>query len=134
AVGKVEIGGDVVPGPALENDVLDAIAIALDRADDLGIERGLVGKATELFHELLAQALLVGEDVALVLQAFEGEPSLLDGLAGQVAQVASRHLLRWPTLEGIGKDVQLLCERSRTGDEKDEATKPGLSESHRRLQ
>ena len=40
---------------------------------------------SQLFHELLAQALLVGEDVLGVLQAFEGETSLLDRLAGKVA-------------------------------------------------
>src|SRR5204862_1958655 len=67
AVGKVEIRGDVVLGSALEEDVLDAIAIPLDHADNPGIERGLVGKATELFHELLTHALLVSEDVFGVL-------------------------------------------------------------------
>ena len=84
AIGEVEIPDDVMTGPAFEDDVFDAIAIALDRADDPGIERRLVGKATELFHELLAHALLVGEDVLGVLQTFEGETSLFDGLTGKV--------------------------------------------------
>src|SRR5262249_50384920 len=93
AIGKVAIRDDVVLGPALKNDILDAITVALDRADDLGIEGGLLGKAAKLFHELLAHALLVGANVVGVLQTFEGEAALLDRLAGKGTQVARRHFL-----------------------------------------
>src|SRR5687768_1457463 len=131
AVGNVEIRGDIMLGPTLEDDVLDAIAIALDGADDLGIEGSLVGKATELFRELMAHALLVGEDVVGVFQAFEGEASLLDRLAGKVSQVAGRHFLWRPPFEGIRENMQVLGESSGRSDEKGEVARPKLPEFHR---
>ena len=58
AGGDVEIGGDVMIGPALVDHLLDAEAIAFERADDLGVERRLGREAADRVDEFRLQLAL----------------------------------------------------------------------------
>ncbi len=46
-VGNEEVSGDEIVGPALEDDLLDLVAIALDHAGCAGVERRPFGQAPE---------------------------------------------------------------------------------------
>src|SRR5262249_59732047 len=89
-VREEEVGGDEVVRLALVDELLDAIAVPLDGANNLGVERGPLGEGTEVLQELLAQPVLVGGDLLGGLQglisglaAVEGLESLLLEEAGQ---------------------------------------------------
>lgn len=69
-LGQVEIRGDMQPGLALENDFFDAVALALQGADDLRIQRRAFRQAAELVEQVGAPLGLPGADPRLGLDHF----------------------------------------------------------------
>ena len=74
AVRDEEVAGDVMIGPALVDHLLDAEAVPLEGADDLAVERRLVGKATDRGDELRLQ---LGLPLVDVVGGLEGSDRLL---------------------------------------------------------
>ena len=72
AVGHVEIGRDVVPRPALEDDLLDAVAVALEGPHDVRVQRRPRGQVAERTEEERPQRLLARRDVLGRLDGGDG--------------------------------------------------------------
>ena len=68
ALRQVEQGRDMVVGPALVDDPFDAVAVAVDGADDARLERRLVGQVAERLEELALQLSLPPRQVVRCLQ------------------------------------------------------------------
>ncbi len=92
---------DVMVRPALVDDLFDAVAGALDGADDLRIQRRLVGKAAEGRDELLAQHLLAFLHVVRRLQLGDGFAAGVELLLALGLEERGEHLARRHTV-GIG--------------------------------
>src|SRR5262245_39801349 len=77
ACGNIKVGSDRKIRPALEDDFLDLVSIALDCADDAGVERS----AHRLWSKRLPGALLDGSDIGFsVGLGFQARQTLLDSV------------------------------------------------------
>src|SRR5512145_2351802 len=68
ALGDVKIARDQKARAALEDDVLNPILVALDRACDAGVQRRLLGPGTEAALDLLLHVADVGLGVRAALE------------------------------------------------------------------
>src|SRR6202040_4174189 len=60
--GQAQVRGDMMIGPALVNNLLDAKAVALQRAHHFGVQRRLIRKSAQRLPELPLQKLLAFMD------------------------------------------------------------------------
>ena len=100
-------------GPALVDDALEGVAVALLGADDLGVERRLVGKAAERVDELRSQFLLAFAHVVRRLERGDGGAAGVEVLLRFAQQVRRQHLARRPFALFRGEDHQVFLRDDR---------------------
>ena len=104
----------MVIGPAFVNDTLNAVAVALDGADDTGMERCLVGEAAKGGDELRAQLLLTLAHVVGRLQGGDGGAAGVKGFPRLGQQVRPQHPRR-RVVSARREDGEIVVRRDRGG-------------------
>ena len=77
----------MMPGPALEHHILDAVSVAFEFADDAGIERCSFWKPAELFDKELTPILLPCLAGKPIVEGIKPGPPGVKLLSKQLLQV-----------------------------------------------
>jgi hypothetical protein len=100
---QIEIGRDMMLGPAFEQDFLDAIAVPLQFADDLRVERRPFGESSQLLNEKLASLSLPVFAILFAVERVVGFQSLIKSL------MELPHQRQFQLFSGlIGEDTQVF--------------------------
>jgi hypothetical protein len=92
--GDVEIRCDVKMGAAFEYDLLDVVAVPLQRADDTGIERRALGLAAEIGQHAFAHQVAAAEQIGAAIDGGDSRLTLVEFGFRQPFEVAGQHRMR----------------------------------------
>src|SRR5207237_2891835 len=110
-VWDVEVGRDMMIGPALVNDAFEEVAIVLLAADHLAVERRLRGHVAERGEEVLFQLLLAFANVVGRLESSDRLPAGVElflrlGLEPVIEGIPSRRRISGAKGESKEKERQ----------------------------
>ena len=110
SVGDIEERGHVEAGLAVEEDLLDAEAVGLRGAEDLGVERGLGGEGADEGEDLFADFGLAGEGLGLCVDGGDNYAAVGVVFGGDgVEIVGEREAAGVRGGVGVGADQTCCC-------------------------
>ena len=119
-IGQKQQPGNVVLRLALEDDLLDAVALPRDRADDAGIQRGSLGQAADGADERIVKAFFVSGNLFRRLSFLIVVLPAVDRLLHLAGHITMHHEAGRSSSDRLRRHVQILAVQGRRRQQKHE--------------